>query len=1329
MTGRWRPTRAGLIGLWRYWDETFAFHNGRLLLRGPNGSGKSMALELLLPFLLDGDSSPAKLTSSGRNRGRLFDRLMTGSADSSRTGYAWIEFTRGAGEVFTVGARIRGSQSTQRTDVDLFTSTLSVGRELHLLDQTRTPLSRSALVEAIGDSGRVHASAEDHRSAVRQVLFPGFSADRYTSVIGALLALRREKLSERLDPEKLSSVLSEALPPLDDHDLTTVAEGFERLDRRRDALAELERDVDEVRQLARRQRAYAETVVVARAAVVRSAETARDEVTRRERAAREQLTEAEQRHTDVCAEHEALTTRTQTIDTDLETLKASDAYRDGVGLADLRQHAAQQRQRADADATRAAEQARQRDEAAVAQEEAQGELDVAHSNVESAEREVLEAADAAAGEQVVGEARTADDPEAAESLLHAWLRSRRQRVSDVRRALAAHGKAVVQRDVQDQTVADAEHTLAERQEAVAQAKRAEDLQRTRFDHELRDWAGQCSTVGSDRLAAVLPSPAHDPAAVTAAIGELRRELDIADATAREQLEQRRAKRLQDVAQLRAERRRWEGSSLVDPEPPAWRSAREGRPGAALWRLVDVRPGVPDDVIDGVEAALTAIGLLDAWVAPDGHVDLPSDLADVQLTARATDRRNLGEVLTPAAGSPVPSATVAAVLASIAVVDSAAGAKDTPDVAIGRDGTFRVGSAHGRGPRRSATMLGAVARERHRLQRLAEIDGLIAELEVQLASLDREQARLDQRRDAIAAELADVPTGADLLAAGRAVDAASARRDQAREALDRSRGVRALAEESVRTALRQLTTLAAQHGLPADVDALDQVEDALRHFESSVGTWTRRRREVATATRVLRASQDAAARAADNAAEAEATARSTEQDAAETEQKVHTLEASVGADYDGILRRIDELDRERRSVRPRLRELDAVRQKVATELGALSGQLATAEAQRAEADTAREGAQRGFTTVLRALGPDAGVMIDAPLDSATAVLARAREIAAQHEKLDVSDRLLEQRSNAVADALHRARAALGTRIDLDRELADEGWWVLRTTAAGLRRRVGELGTALAAQLAEGRAELKVEEERLFEQTLAGSVRRALADRIRQARALVDGINAQLGAVRTAAAGVAVQLRWEVDPDQPAAVREARGLLLRDPADLSDAQRAALQDFVRARVEQARVDLAADAPWSARLRESLDYRAWHHFTLQVAHRDWDGFQQATPTRLQKLSTGERSIALHLPMIASLAAHYADESGQPAGCPRLILLDELFAGVDAANRAQLFGAFTTWQLDAVFTSDHEWCQYADLDGIAIHYLHPPTNDDPVTSTRFTWDGSRRVIEAAVA
>ena len=44
--------------------------------------------------------------------------------------------------------------------------------------------------------------------------------------------------------------------------------------------------------------------------------------------------------------------------------------------------------------------------------------------------------------------------------------------------------------------------------------------------------------------------------------------------------------------------------------------------------------------------------------------------------------------------------------------------------------------------------------------------------------------------------------------------------------------------------------------------------------------------------------------------------------------------------------------------------------------------------------------------------------------------------------------------------------------------------------------------------------------------------------------------------------------------------------------------------------------------------------HRFTLQIGHRDWEGHRPASAKMLQRLSTGERSIALHLPMLAGLA-----------------------------------------------------------------------------------------------
>jgi uncharacterized protein (TIGR02680 family) len=1325
-TDRWRPNRAGLISIWRYWDETFTFHQGRLLLRGPNGSGKSMALELLLPFLLDGDSSPSRLTSSGRSRGRLFDRLMTGSTDASRTGFAWVEFVQGD-DVFTVGARIRGSQSTGRADVDLFTTTLAVGRDLHLLDADRIPLSRKALADALAGTGGVHGSVDEHRDAVRTVLFPGFTRERYTSVIGALLALRREKLSDNLDPAKLSAVLSDALPPLDPSDIAAVAEGFERLDRRRAELAALERDLAEVRQLASRQRSYAGAVVMGAAADVRSAESSRDTVTRDERLATESLAAAEVRLRDVELERTALDERVDTMAVQETALKDSDAYRDGNSLADLRTQARQLRDvadRAELNATRSASRAasavEERDRAAAAEQ-------LAGRHVRDAEDELRQHARAVGAEAAVTDALALPDPEDAGRHLDAWIGVQRARLGEVRRALDGHRRALDDRTRAEEQRNSADATVAARTAELRIADDAVAAARGRYADQVRVWATTAVTIGSDRVRDVLPIPPDDPGRVTAAVGALRATVQAEQAVARAELARERTTAADELADWQAERERWQGTELVAPARPPWRTERTGLRGAPFWRLLE--PGAIDETeLGAVESALTASGLIDAWVRPDGRIELAGDRADVELSGRtAVPGPSLADLLRPdVAGTDVDAHIVTAILAAIPVVDSVLGDADPAaggGVVIGRDGSFRVGPAVGRGAEQPAGLLGAAARERRRLARLTEIDEAISVVTALLGVLDRRRHQIGQLELAVAGEFDAAPDAEEVEAADRTLVAADARLRESQSALEARRSELRAAEEAVRNSLRTLTSLAAGHGLPTVADALDELEDALSRLRDTVRAWVHRRDDADNAAQRRAAAEVRSVESAEDAERIGQEHRDADRAATEAEVRTATLESSVGADYRAVLDRLAELGAERTEARRRLEVLRPAANDLLQRIGALHGEVRAATDRREAAELGRETAHRRFAACLAALGADAGMEPEGELGSATAVLAEARRIGAAREQVDADG--TERRSNLVGERLQIARAALGSRVDFDRELAAEGWWSLRVTTGGIHRRIGELAGTVERELADGRAELAEDEERLFEQTLAGSVRRALADRIRAGNALVDGINRQLGAIRTAAAGVAVRLRWDVDPEQPAAVRAARALLLRDPADLSDDERTSLQDFVRARVDQARLDLDAGAPWEARLSESLDYRAWHSFELQIAHRDWDGYQPATTRRLGRLSTGERSMALHLPMIASVAAHYADDAGHPAMCPRLILLDELFAGVDTANRAQLFGAFTSWQLDAVFTSDHEWCQYADLDGIAIHYLSPSGPNEPVTSTRFTWDGVRRLID----
>lgn len=1343
MTGsdaaRWRPSRAGLIGVWRFWEETFVFHRGRLLLRGPNGAGKSLALELLLPFLLDADSSPYRLTSAAKSRGGLYDRIMVGGGDEAgRTGYSWVEFLRGD-EAFTVGARMRTSTSTRKVDTDYFTTSQRVGTELALLGPDRVPLSRADLVAAIGDRGQVRAGVEQHRDAVRQVLFPGFTRDRYASVITALLALRKEKLSQNLDLPKLSEVLSDALTPLDEHDLAAVAEGFERLDRRRAELEQLAVEVREVGLLADRQRDYARAVLRVVAAEVRSAETRRDNVTRDEREAGLALASAEGAAAALAEESDTIEHQLAALQVERDALRDRDAYKEGAGLGDLRAQVQQLRagvDRAHAAADRSSSAATRADEALAAAVESEQLAGINYQQAwdDLAQRSIRVGAEATTGDLAAGPDAPPPPVPAkvreSRRVLEAWVSARRAQVTEVRRALAGHGDAVRRRGFAQERVDDDEAGLAARTavEAAAESGLAE-AART-FGASVAGWVASLVVLELAAVAAVLPRPADVPEEVQESLrvvaADQRSVHDLLVAA----LDERQRQLETERDEVAAEHGRLASGRDVEPVPPSWRDPRPERPGAPLWRLVETADHTPAETVDGLEASLTATGLIDAWVRPDGTVDLSDLPVDLALTTTARTGETLGAWLVPLPDSPVSYEVVTGVLHSLRTAPGVTGAEGAAEgrdneVVLGRDGTFRLGSAVGRGPAGAAGLLGAEARRRRRLARVAELAAIVRDLDDRLAELGRERGRAEQHRRAVLAELDAAPDGRQVLVARSALGTARARSMDAAERLGHSRDRLRTAEQGVREQFRILSTVSARYGLPTQDDELGALDQALTAFTEAVRTWAHRADDADRGRANRRACAERADEAREHARAADTDLTDIRADLNAAAGRLATLDASIGTAYAEILDRLDELARQRTAAEQRQRGLRKEVPQAERAIGGLRQTLAQAETARATAEEHRAATHRQLVAAVQdGLAVDARVPAPEQLDGVTSVLTATRELTTALGATTTPGEV-ERTSSRVEERLHRAQEVIGGRSDLDRRLTEQDWWVLSARVGGLRRGMTELRSALQREVETGREEFAAEEERLFEQVLAGSVRRALASRIRLATTLVDGINAQLDRVRTQAGGVGVRLRWDVDPDQLAAVKSARSLLLRDPHDLSDDESGALQEFVRARVEQARAELDPTAPWEARLRESLDYRSWHRFSLQVSHRDWDGFKEATPAVLQRLSTGERSIALHLPMMASVAAHYADESAEASPCPRLILLDELFAGVDPVNRGQLFGTFTAWGLDAVLTSDHEWCQYASLDGIAIHHLHPARDGEPVTSTRFTWDGKQRRLD----
>ncbi|MBE8518144.1 TIGR02680 family protein [Amycolatopsis sp. H6(2020)] len=1320
---RWVPARAGILNVWRYYDEAFEFHEGRLLLRGPNGSGKSKALELLLPFLFDANLRANRLSTFGTGERTMHWNLMgEGATGTTRVGYVWLEF-RFPGEPgrwFTCGARLQASSHTTAVHPDYFTTSLRIGPdELSLVNEAGQPLTKSVLEERLGADGVVHGNAADYRTTVRTTLFPGLNEQRFDALIMALLQLRMPKLSQRLDPSLLSSLLSRALPPLGQQEITELAEGFERLDAQRDRLKALEEEVTGARTLATRQRTYAQRVLRARAATLISATTELDNLARAARESAERYEVTSRRKEEAERRSEELAREIDTTEARKSGLMESEEYKQGQELDRLRSRTAGAR----ADAERLGLNAATKRAAADNDEEARrAAAQAVGRQAEAVRVHELETRNAAvrAGLTSVHEevsARLEAEPGAARTLLVAAVRSREGQLDSVREALDSHERAVDRRTQAETDLETARARLADAQDQLTAAAAERESALTALSDELLAWIADCRELAFPDPESLLARLESEPAllsavdAVATPILEdiARHETTTGSALANAQRE--RAALVVALDRLRTEQ------DLPPATPPTRTTDRTAMTGAPLWRLIDFAAGTPSGTAAAVEAALEGSGLLDAWVGPRGEVAGHDVFADPGALPPVAGR-SLGDVLIAERDAGVQPGTVERLLRSIAFGEELP--EDAP-AAIGADGSWRLGSLTGSWGKEHASYVGTLARQRARQRRIDELTTLVAEYDGMLNSLGEELAALRTRREVIAHERAARPGHGAVAAATEEV----LRRESARAATeqllrDRIADV-TMRDREVARALHALTGVAAEHGVPTDRAALGNLATAIASYQDQSEAWMQANAALMTFRQVATSTTEQARRSAEIAAErSEEAARAAE----EHERLAATLEAvdsTFGVDYREVLGEIE-------ASRVKLRELDEEQRRtarsvhdLATKLGELKVRHETDAEAHQVAGTHRDAAAHRFRQLATGVfsadsGIDDRAGFEATLaasDGVRAALEAARLAAAAWPVIPHSPSNIGDALHRLSESVHSCRETLKSRADLDLE-TDDDVQVFTAVVDGVRVGAAELLTILRTEAEQSRHEITERERQLFDQTLTGDTRRHLAARIRQANELVDGMNARLERVRTASK-VAVRLVWQVAPDLPTGTKAARDLLLKDPAGLNDAERESLHRFFRDRIEQAKADDTATS-WEQQLAQVFDYTAWHQFVVKVDRANGEGWKLLTRKLHGALSGGEKAIALHLPLFAAVAAHY---QAAPAA-PRVILLDEVFVGVDTTNRGQVFALLSALDLDLMLTSDHEWCVYAELSGIGIHQLITGADgDDAVTTARFTWDG----------
>ena len=279
--------------------------------------------------------------------------------------------------------------------------------------------------------------------------------------------------------------------------------------------------------------------------------------------------------------------------------------------------------------------------------------------------------------------------------------------------------------------------------------------------------------------------------------------------------------------------------------------------------------------------------------------------------------------------------------------------------------------------------------------------------------------------------------------------------------------------------------------------------------------------------------------------------------------------------------------------------------------------------------------------------------------------------------------------------------------------------------GKKVQMEEFYQTLKERIEETELLIQEKDRELFENILSKTLSQQLTDRIAESRRWVMSMSRLMKDLDTSM-GLSFSLDWkprEAETGQQLDTSELEKLLLRDKNLLTSEDMEKVASHFRSKIhmEKQRAEETGEAiNYMDMVREALDYRKW--FSFQMAYyRNQDGKKTLTDSAFNRFSGGEKAMAMYVPLFSAVAAKYA---GARSDAPKLISLDEAFAGVDETNIRDMFRLMVEFEFNFMINSQILWGDYDTVPGLAIYQLIRPENAKFVSVIHYIWNGKMKIM-----
>jgi uncharacterized protein (TIGR02680 family) len=1375
---RWQAHRAGILNYWYYDEVEFYFADGRLLLRGSNGSGKSVTMQSLVTVLLDGIKRADRLDSFG-SKSRTMDDYLLGEKEISdydeRTGYLFLEYKReNSDQYITTGIGLHARRGSSKVDFwgFILQNGRRIGHDIQLYhvsknpengQEQKLPLTKRELENAIGQDGRVTTEQREYMAMVNQYIFGYKDIQKYEELMKLLIQLRSPKLSRDFKPSVIYEILNGSLPTLSDDDLRPLAETLENMEKTRLAIEQLKREQGAFQAICTAYTAYNTAVLAERAMGVAKCDDILNNLAKKEQQQRDLLAQAAQQAEEARSKQQELAVEERALRQEQADLQENEAYK-----------AAEKKKETQLTLEREERDCRQRE--GLLSDKRRRELDLSEQvkaeeyklyEVEKQVAEVLEdlgnlaqEADFSAHMALSQSFKLNDGDVAGHFML--WRNERQNHI----KALQQLHKRFIAYDNLQQRVQQNEQELGEENRRLDQysyeyQQLMEELEREReniikaFYEWKTSWQRVVSFTGDqeNQLVGCLRELYSSSQwleveqYLSEVVSHHQRELDGAIGQVRAAIQQVREQLTIEQEELQQLREKKEAEPELGEAYKQARASLEQHHIAflPLYEATEFRLNVPAQVRERLESALLEAGLLNAIILESNELagTLPETMrgnvlfsGDVVMLADS-----LINYLEPVPGeSGISAARIADILASIVVDDNLYPSPGGTSLNI-EQGGYCLGSIAGRAAERpEALFIGRQARENHRRRQIAAKEQEIAGLTDELTRQQGQEQELLTRNEELARAKEEFPShqGAQLIydkARGKANEV-----EQQRLRLqERDEQQKKLTLELRRQRL-DITEMRGETTLGFSAQAYEEALSMMNEYGEEYNRLTLLQADYAHTAEL----------AGQHRQDVEYISGEVDMLKGELQKQENTI-LQLKKTIEALTRQLEDMDAA--AVEARISAVISRLNEIPQELMRTSRLVGDNERNKATL-TADLSLLTRHQTVYGLLRDKWKGLLQAELQRGFFAgdkkalqkiiqeRQKSRETKSLHSLAQQVENQYAKHRDEIAEyrfSLRESMDEVGDFISLSPEEEEQflpRWEALRDYAVR-QLAVTDIGgrglspyeqlDQLKEHLLEQENLLSEQDKQIYQEIILNSIGRTISEKIYGAEDWIKKMNNLMTKSETSSA-LRFRLEWKPligDDDDEMDTAELVELLHSDPELMKEEDMQRLEQHFSSRIRRARetaeiMEKDADA-FQASVREQLDYRKWFRFRLYYDKGEQIKRRELTDKAFFRFSGGEKAMAMYVPLFSAAYSRYLD-AGSDA--PRLITLDEAFAGVDEQNMRDMFRLVEQMGFNYIMNSQAIWGDYDVVPSLNIYELLRPLNANYVSVLGYHWNGTAKEV-----